>query len=162
MAEPTGNNGGIQGNDPNKTFTQEELDAIVADRLSRAKSKYADYADLQRKAKLFDELEEKNKTELQKAQEKSSKLENELNELKKSNEIRDIHDKVAKETGVPASLLSGADEETCKKQAEEILKFAKPKQYQGVGGQRSKTPPAGSAADNDLAEFAHNVFGGKE
>lgn len=164
MADSTTNNGGTQGNDPNRTFSQEELDAIVADRLSRAKSKYADYADLQKKAKLYDELEQKNKSELEKANDKNSKLEKELERLKKTNEIRDIHEKVAKEKGVPASLLSGADEETCKKQADEILAFAKPKQYQGVGGHRSKTPPAGSAGDNasDFAELAHSLFGGNE
>ena len=155
MADPN-NNGGT----PAKTFTQAELDAIVADRLSREKSKYADYADLQKKAKLYDEAKENEKTELQKAQEKSKKLEEELNSLKEADKIRDIHEKVAKEKGVPASLLSGTDEETCKKQADEILKFAKPDAYKGVGGHRSQTPPRGSEGNGDYIALAHSLFGG--
>ena len=38
-----------------RTFTQTELDAIVRDRLKREREKYADYADLQTKAKAYDE-----------------------------------------------------------------------------------------------------------
>ena len=153
-------NGGTPAPEPAKTFTQAELDAIVADRLSREKSKYADYADLQKKAKLYDEAKENEKTELQKAQEKSKKLEEELNSLKEADKIRGIHEKVAKEKGVPASLLSGTDEETCKKQADEILKFAKPDAYKGVGGHRSQTPPSGSAGNGDYIALAHSLFGG--
>ena len=159
MADPN-NNGGTPAPEPAKTFTQAELDAIVADRLSREKSKYADYADLQKKAKLYDEVEEKNKSELQKAQEKSAKLEKELNDMKKANETKDIREKVAKEKGVPASLLFGTDEETCKKQADEILKFAKPDAYKGVGGHRSQTPPRGSEGNGDYIALAHSLFGG--
>ena len=159
MADPN-NNGGTPAPEPEKTFTQAQLDAIVADRLSREKSKYADYADLQKKAKLYDEVEEKNKSELQKAQEKSAKLEKELNDMKKANETKDIREKVAKEKGVPASLLFGTDEETCKKQADEILKFAKPDAYKGVGGHRSQTPPRGSEGNGDYIALAHSLFGG--
>lgn len=50
----------------------------------------------------------------------------ELNGLKASNALRDIRDKVAKETGVPASLLTAETEEACKTQAEAIKEFAKP------------------------------------
>ena len=35
-----------QNTEPEKTFTQAELDAIVGDRLKRERAKYADYSDL--------------------------------------------------------------------------------------------------------------------
>ena len=107
-----------------KTFTQDELNAILNDRLGREKAKYADYADLKAKAEKFDKLEEASKSELQKATEKATALQSELDAMKKQSELRDIREKVAKETGVTANLLTGDSEEACKEQAKAILEFA--------------------------------------
>lgn len=126
------NNGTDNANQETKTFTQDELNAIVQDRLKREREKYADYDVIKSKAAKFDESEEASKTELQKAQEKVSSLEVELNELKKNNSVREIRAKVAKETNVPEDLLTADTEEACKKQAELILKFAKPDKYPDV------------------------------
>ena len=52
-----------------RTFTQAEMNAIISDRLSRERSKYADYDDLKAKAQQFDAAQEAGKTELQKANE---------------------------------------------------------------------------------------------
>jgi hypothetical protein len=49
-----------------KTFTQADLDRIVQDRLNRDRAKFADYDDLKAKATKLDELEQANKTELEK------------------------------------------------------------------------------------------------
>ena len=107
-----------------KTFTQDELNAIVNDRLGREKAKYSDYADLKAKAEKFDKLEEASKSELQKATEKATALQSELDALKRQAELRDIREKVAKKTGVTASLLTGDSEEACEAQAKAILEFA--------------------------------------
>ena len=58
-----------------RTFTQTELDAIIADRLKRERAKTADYDDLKAKASKLDELEEAQKSELEKAQERADKAE---------------------------------------------------------------------------------------
>jgi predicted RNase H-like nuclease (RuvC/YqgF family) len=100
-----------------KTFTQAELDRIVQERVKEMNEYKA-------KAAKYDEMEEANKSELQKAQDKAAKLEKELNELKHGNEIRDIRSKVSGEKGVPVDLLTGETEEACIQQAEAILKFA--------------------------------------
>ena len=42
---------------PERTFTQAEMDAIIRDRLSRERSKYADYDDIKAKAQKFDAAE---------------------------------------------------------------------------------------------------------
>lgn len=39
-----------------KTFTQDEVNALIADRLGREKKKYADYDDLKKKAEKFETL----------------------------------------------------------------------------------------------------------
>ena len=51
-----------------RTFSQEDLDRIVKDRLARQKSQFGDYDDLKAKALKFDEIEEASRSELEKAQ----------------------------------------------------------------------------------------------
>lgn len=115
-----------ENQEPEKTFTQAELDKIVGERLGREREKYSDYETLKEKASKFEELEEANKSELQKATERATALENELNTLKKENEIRTIRENVSKETGVPVNLLNGGTLEECIAQAEAIRSYANP------------------------------------
>lgn len=140
-------NGG--GNtEPEKTFTQEQVNAIVGERLAKEKAKYADYEELQKKASSYDELQEANKSELEKATERANKLQAQVDSMNKANEIRGIRDKVSTETGVPAALLTGDTEEACKEQAEAIKAFAKPKaNYPKVpdGGELNKPLPTNTA-----------------
>lgn len=84
---------GQQNNE--RTFTQAEMNAIISDRLSRERSKYADYDDLKAKAQQFDAAQEAGKTELQKANEKAAKLQAQLDSMTKANTLRDIRGKVA-------------------------------------------------------------------
>ena len=104
-----------------RTFTQAELNAIVADRLNREREKYAGFEDYKAKAEKFDAAEEANKTDLQKAQEQAAQYKAQLDAFQKEITTRNARDKIAQETGVPATLLTGETEEECKKQAENIL-----------------------------------------
>lgn len=112
-----------------KRFTQADLDKVVADRLARERQKYEGFSELKEKAAKFDELEAASKTELQKATEKAEKLEKELNELKKSEEVRAIRAKVAQDENIPVNLLTGETEEECVAQAKAINAYAKPDTY---------------------------------
>lgn len=111
------------------TFTQDELNSIVNDRLKRERAKYEDYEELKAKASKFDELEEANKTELQRANEKASALEAELTALKSANSIREIREKVSAATGIPAKLLTGETEDDCLEQAKSISEYKTPSAY---------------------------------
>ena len=111
-----------------KTFTQDELNAIVNDRLGREKAKYSDYEALKEKASKFDQIEEASKTELQKITDKATALESELKALKKANEIRGIREEVAKTMNIPANLLTGDTKESCEEQAKSLLAFASAQQ----------------------------------
>ena len=91
-----------------RTFTQAEMNSIIADRLARERAKYADYDDLKAKADQFDTT---------KAQ---------LDALTTANAQRDMRARVAAATGVPVELLTGDTEEACTAQAQAALKFAKP------------------------------------
>lgn len=111
-----------------KTFTQDEVNTIVQERLFKERKKYEgiDLDELKAKASELDQIKEANKTELEKANERAQALEAELNNIKSANEIRDIRERVSTETNVPASLLTGNTEEECKAQAEGIKAFANP------------------------------------
>ena len=52
-----GTNGTAAAQQENRTFTQDEVNAIVADRLTRERAKYADYDDLKGKAGRADEAD---------------------------------------------------------------------------------------------------------
>lgn len=140
-----------------KTFTQEELDGIVRDRLQRERAKYADYDSLKDKAAKFDELEEANKTELQKATDKAKELQRQLDDIKKADSIRVMRASVAKDSGVPAELLTGNTEEECAAQAKSILDFAKPSAYPNVkdGGEARFTGKRNTR--DQFAEWFNNI-----
>lgn len=110
-----------------RTFTQDEVNAIVEDRLRRDRGDRADYDILKEKAERLDAIEEASKTELQKANEKVASLQAELDGIKAAEAIRTIRDKVAQELEIPASLLTGDTEEACRTQAEAIKAYARPK-----------------------------------
>lgn len=128
-----------------RTFTQTELDDIIKSRLAKERAKYGDYETLQQKALKFDEMEEANKSELQKATEKAEALQQQLDAINHANTIRDLHEKVANDTGVPASLLTGETEEACMEQAYGILAYKNdntPTKYPTVkdGGEIANIP----------------------
>lgn len=142
-----------------KTFTQAELDQIVQDRLKREREKYGDYDALKEKAERLDKIEEDAKSELQKATERAEKLQSELTEIKHANEIRTIRDKVAQETGVPASLLSGDTEEACNEQAKGILAFKNPDRYPTVKDSGEVTPKVSNDARAEFKQWASEING---
>ena len=58
-----------QGHGDGKTFTQDELNRVVSDRLARERGKYADYDDLKKQAAKLQKIEDAQKSELERAQE---------------------------------------------------------------------------------------------
>ena len=147
----------------NKTFTQAEVDSIVGERLARERQKYPDYEELKTKAAEYDKAQEANKTELQKAQEANAKLQAKLEGMEKEKKLLDTRSKVAKEKGIPADLLTGEDEDTCKAQADAILKFAKGPKYPSV--KETKHEASQNATNNtneDFRALASQIFGRKD
>lgn len=145
-----------QAEQPERTFTQAEMDAIIGDRLARERAKYADYEDMKAKAQKYDAQEEASKTDLQKAQEQAEQYKSQLSALQNEISARNARDKVSAETGVPASLLTGDTEEACKQQADAILKWhgaqAKYPDAAGVGGEPQVI--SGGQTRDQFAEWA--------
>lgn len=127
-----------------KTFTQEELNSIVGERVAKVKSKYSDYDDLKQKAEMVETLQEENK--------KISELQKQLDEANKTNTIRTIKDKVSEETGVPQNLLVGETEESMRTHAEGILNFINKKGgYPKVSDKGEVVTPKKATKDSILS-----------
>lgn len=141
-----------EGQQIERTFTQAEMNAIITDRLNRERTKYADYDDLKAKAAKYDAAEEAGKTELEKANDRAAKLQAQVDSLTRANTLREVRQRVAKATGVPAELLNGDTEEGCTAQANAILAFAKPGGYPAVkDGGEPIHKPTGSTRDQFAA-----------
>ena len=125
-----------------QTFTQDDVNRIVAKRVA----KYADYDELKQKAAKFDEQVEAGKSELQKATERASSLQAELDALKQAEALRNMREEVANAKGVPAKLLTGTTIEECEAQAADLMAWAQKSNpgYPKVpdGGDPVSTKPA--------------------
>lgn len=109
-SEVTTEQGGQSENTPagfSPIDSQKELDKIIGERLNRAEKKWMkDHQEIFDKAKSFDEIEEKNKSDLEKANDRATKAEQELAELKAIREHELLVSEVARSKGVDLELLS--------------------------------------------------------
>lgn len=92
--------------EPERTFTQSEMDAIIGDRLKRERAKYADYEEAKAKAAQYDAAQEAAKSDLEKAVEERDKLRARLDALEAEKAHADAVAKAASEHGVDAALLA--------------------------------------------------------
>lgn len=113
-------NAGEEEHEFNPITTQADLDRIVGDRLARERKKYADYNDLKAKAEKLDELEDANQSELDKVRKQFASTKAELDELKSAQQVTEWKNTVAKDTGVPASVLRGTTEDDIRSHAESL------------------------------------------
>lgn len=101
--------------------TQDELNRIIAERVTRERAKYGDYNDLKAKAARFDELDAQNKSEVEKATERAAAIERERDEATaRLNRLE-----VALEKGLSTSQakrLVGSTREELEADADELLK----------------------------------------
>jgi len=141
--------------------TQEELNRIISERVSREKAKFADYGDLKAKAARLTEIETANLSEADKASKRIADAESEV--AKVPARVADaLRDSLIALGVIPEDrkvLLTASDPETL---------LAQVKAIQGIDADRKKTGnvvsreghvPARNGADDPMREFARNVFG---
>jgi hypothetical protein len=162
-----------------KAFTQEQVDKIVADRLTKERKKYEGHEEAKEKAKKFDDItaqklkeageyeklleQEKVKHEAELAAQKA-KLE-ELEASIKQKEFDALKTKVATEEGLKADLadrLRGTTEEELRADAKAIASFLvpqsnpndpqPPKPEQGVPIGNPANPPSPKPGANSVAD----------
>ena len=91
--------------EPERTFTQDQVNKLMGELRAKERAKYADYDEFKAKAAKFDEIEEANKSELQKAVEEAERLRAEVDAMKAERARADAIAKAAAEHGVDARLL---------------------------------------------------------
>lgn len=145
----SGGSGGDGDDPPAKTFTQEDVDKIVQDRLGREQKKYADYDELKKAKEKLDELEKSQMTEQEKLKAELDKAKKEAEDAAvkaAALELERTKEKICREAGLPegfADRLKGATDEEIKADAESLKKLVPAKSEGGKGA-----PPVGGATDN--------------
>lgn len=91
-----------------KTFTQDEVNEIVKERLAREKSRYSDYEDLKKTAQSVDEIRAESESFKSRAEEA---------------EIQLLRHSVASDKGVPAHLLKASTQEELEAEADALNEF---------------------------------------
>ncbi|WP_053387006.1 hypothetical protein [Leucobacter japonicus] len=161
---PAGENG---GNNAGFTppATQEELNALIAGRLDRERSKYAGFEELKEKAARLDELEEQNRSELEKAQARAEAAEKALSEKTAAEEAAKAEAEakaelaktataVAEAKGIPVALLRGDSKEALEAHADELAAAL------GNGPRLNYVPNSGTGAGSQSA--TNSLAAGRE
>ena len=139
--------------------TQEEFDKRITSRLKRQTREFeARTAELTAKASKWDEWQEQNKTDLQRAQERVAELEAQVSgyEFKESRAAWTAA--AAKEYGVPADLLRGDSEEEINAHAEALSAHFAPAN-KGPVVKSDGFAPRDTAGTSTAAQFAAAIDG---
>lgn len=145
--------------------TQEALDAIIKERVDRARrterEKYADYADLKAKAAKLDEQAAADGSELDQARKTIEALQAEKQARERADELAALRAKVSAATGVPAELVSGEDEESMTAFAQAVAAYAKRPVAPAVPNPGTfAAGVSGGGPQQDFTRFMADFFGG--
>ena len=164
MSEGNNAGTGMVGAEGQEAFeaitTQEDLDKIIGKRLSREREKYVGFDDLKAKAEKYDAIEEGQKTELQKLQERIEKAEKENAAFKQREKINTWAREVSEESGVPSNLLRGTTKEELEAHANLLKEFTGSQSTAPVvvsDGNKPKNKPGVTTADL-FAETTKDLF----
>lgn len=145
--------------------SQDEFDRIIQDRVARERKKFADYDDLKARADRLTEIEDGQKSEVQRLNDTIEQLKTENDTLKSdiSKKDRDaLAAKIAHDKGVPVRYVTGDDEKSMKAAADLFLDDVKdisPQRRPGVvptagtGNQSKATSSMEAGRERALAQL---------
>lgn len=141
-----------------RTFTQEEVDRIINERLGRERGRKSDYEELKEKAGQTSDLESK----LSKALEENERLRSEAKQAEHEKELSAIRANVAFRHGITdPSVLVGDDEKQIGEYAEKLMKmFADMRSRGTVAEQSARTGQARArrSSRDDFADAMRNTL----
>lgn len=118
MADEKQDDAGNGGQDEFTPITsQEELERVLGKRLERERAKFADYEEAKQKASQFDELQESQKSEVQKERERAEAAERRASVAERTA----LQVRIASEMGVPQEALHGDTEEAMRAAAQQLV-----------------------------------------
>ena len=151
MSENTGNNTAEAGEQqPNQeqaesTFSQEDVNRIVQERLQREREKYADYDDLKTAAEQLSEI-----------QSERDELATKVSEFEAKEQHRKLVNDVAETTGVPAVALKGETKEELEAHAEVLKGFLQNTTGPVIPGQEKRPQ---KVEESEERKAARQLFG---
>lgn len=151
---------------PDRVFSQDELNAILAEDRRKHSEKYADYEALKAKAEKLDLTEQENQTELQKAIARADKAEKEREQARTDAEQAQrtaLAATVAADKGVPASNISGSTREELEASADALIAW---RTGQQAGEEQQEPPKVGGyipqSGTGDLGPTPRTMGSGRE
>jgi hypothetical protein len=133
-------NKNVDINANSKTFTQDELDRIINDRLSRQKSQYKDYDELKKAAEELTSIKQSQLSREEQMQAQLKEYENKLNAIeleRKTESLLNLKKDALKEAGLSdalASRIQGETAEEIKADIEAIKAIMAPTKPSEIGG----------------------------
>ena len=146
-----------EGSQEPRAFSQEDVNRIVADRVAREAKKYEGFAEYKAKAERLDEIEEQNKSELEKANERAAKAESELAAFHAERDRRAWAAEVSADTGVPVDIIKGSTKEEMAEHAASLARYFKKPAASVV--QSEGFAPAPGAGASTAQIFANSLDG---
>lgn len=135
-----------------KTFTQEEVDRIISERLGRERGRKSDYEELKEKAGHTADLESK----LSKALEENEKLKNEAKQAEHEKELSTIRANVAAKHGITdPGVLAGDDEKQIGEYAEKLMKVFADMRSRGTVADQSAHTGHAKAKHSSREDFVN-------
>lgn len=144
------------GKDDGKTFTQADVDKLIADRIARERKKFVGFDDLKKKAAELDKIQDAQKSEVEKLNERNTALEVENQGFR----VGEIRRTAADEAGLPAKYakyITAVDADEALGQAKELaegLKKDEPKSRPDLKQGARSQPPQQMSRDEMLRGMA--------
>lgn len=107
-----------------RTFTQEQVNAMLADQKRKLGEKFGDYDDLKAAASKLAEIEESSKTELQKALDRATAAEERIAAYEAKEQTAKWAAEIVKGSSIPASVLRGSTREELEAHFNELKALA--------------------------------------
>ena len=155
----TGDSTSGTGDEFKAITSQEELNRIVGERVQRERARYSDYRDLKAKAAKFDDLEQANQSDLEKANNRVGTAETERDDAR----AESLRLRTAIAHGISLEdadlFLTGRDEETLTAQAKRLSDREADRKKQG-----NHVPREGNTSQpktDNVREFTRGLFGGE-
>lgn len=106
-----------------QVFTQEQVNQLVGKTRKEERAKYANYEKYKADSEKLAEIENANKSELEKFKERAESAEAALAAIKQAEEQMAWKKEVSEKTGVPAEVIQGNTKEDMESFAESIQKY---------------------------------------
>src|SRR5665647_658635 len=118
-----------------KTFTQDQVNAFMAEEKRKTQASFADYADFKAKAEKFDKAEQESLSELDRERKAHEVDAAELAKYRTGEQVSKWAVEIVKDSPIPASVLRGSTKEELVEHFEQLKALAVPTK------QRTHVPP---------------------